>query len=82
MMMDENNEYQSALDRMRIAIVSQGCYGSDGDNELNRQDIQLYALASIAESLAKIAEAVNPPHSSGDYSTYPAYIRTRPIEEY
>ncbi len=51
--MDKN---ETPLQRMRIAIDAQGHFGSDGDETLNRQDIQLYALASIAESLARIAD--------------------------
>ena len=53
--MDDN---ETPLQRMRIAIDAQGHFGSDGDETLNRQDIQLYALASIAESLARIASTV------------------------
>ena len=52
------NKNETPLQRMRIAIDAQGHFGSDGDETLNRQDIQLYALASIAESLARIASTV------------------------
>ena len=45
-----------ALQLMNDALENLGQYAVAQDNDLNRQDIQVYALASIAESLARIEE--------------------------
>ena len=48
-----------ALQLMNDALENVGQYEVEQDNDLNRRDIQVYALASIAESLARIADAVS-----------------------
>ena len=43
---------------MRNAIATRWQYATKTEDELNQRDIQIYALASIAESLADIANAL------------------------
>ena len=55
-----------ALGLMNDALENLGQYEVAQDNDLNRQDIQVYALASIAESLARIADALDAQNDNDD----------------